>query len=369
MIEYVLAFLLVFICIYYNKRMAKDLRIFCMCGICLYIVLLFGLRYRVGIDTINYMDNFAQLPSLSDFENIDWAERKMEPGSTLLCMICKSVVSDFWLTQLVFAAITNSCMFIFIYRQCRNPFIGVFVYFVLAMFYFSAEIMRESAAVGLFLLNFRNFQNRRWGRYYMLCLLSVLFHYSAIITFLFPLVRILKINIWYIIGCVGIIMVAPIFDMLNQLLTFATIASRVDAYVIQAQNVNINFRIFFIIYLGIPALSAVLLAYKYDKDSDIMKYVLLHLCLCCGVFAIPIIFSRFANYTLPFVIVVIANLLSLQQLQRYVRMLLLFIVVSSQVLYYGNMYRRWIPYVSVFNPVKIPAREYIWWFEVGQYKR
>ena len=366
MIEYALAYLLVIICIYYNRRMSKDLRIFCMCCICMYIVLLFGLRYRVGIDTMNYMDNFAQLPTLADFKNIDWAERKMEPGSTLLCMICKSIVNDFWLTQLVFAGITNSCIFIFLYQQCKNPFVGVFVYFVLAIFYFSTEIMRESVAVGISLLNFKNFQESKWGKYYLFCLLSVSFHYSALITFLFPLVRMLKINIWYIIVCVGFIMIAPIFDMLNQLLTVSTIASRVDAYVIQAQNVNINFRIFFIIYLAIPALCAVILAYKYDKRSCIMKYVLLHLCFCCGVFAIPIIFSRFANYTLPFVIVVIANLLSWHKLHRYIRVLLLFVVVSSQILYYETMYHRWVPYVSVFNPIKIPAREYMWWYGVGQ---
>lgn len=368
MIEYVLAFLLVFICIYYNKRMAKDLRIFCMCGICLYIVLLFGLRYRVGIDTINYMDNFAQLPSLSDFENIDWAERKMEPGSTLLCMICKSVVSDFWLTQLVFAAITNSCMFIFIYRQCRNPFIGVFVYFILAMFYYTTEIMRESVAIGIFLLNFRNFQQRRWMKYYILCLFSIAFHYSAIITLLFPLIRILRFNIWYILICIGFVLIAPIFDILNQMLTVATIATRIDSYVLQAGDVNINFRLFFIIYLSIPALCAVILGYGKFQDADIMKFVLFHLMLCCGVFAIPIIFSRFANYTLPFVIIVITYILSWNGLRRHTKVLVLSIVMLSQTLYYSNMFDAWVPYVSIFSKEKIESREYRWWTQFGQYR-
>lgn len=366
--EYLFAFFLVIVCIFQNNRMTTRLRVFSMSCICIYIILLFGLRYRVGIDTINYMDHYAHLSALSEFEDIDWAENKMEPGYTLLCMICKSFVSDFWLAQLLFAGITNGCIFIFLYRYCRNPFVGVLIYFILAMFYFTTEIMRESAAVGVFLLNFRNLQNGNWKKYYLLCLLSMTFHYSAIITLLFPLVRILKINIWYIVVCVGFIAIAPIFDALNQLLTVATIANRVDAYMMQAEDVNMNFRLFFLIYLAIPALCAVILAYKHDKNTLIMKAVLLHLVLCCGVFAIPIIFSRFANYTLLFVVVTVANLLSWDGLKRYTRAILFVVVVSSQTLYYMNMNHVWTPYVSVFNPVKIPERETKWWIQFGQYR-
>ena len=368
MIEYIFLFSFIAICAYCNRYMSKSFRLLCYCGIFIYIVLLFGLRYRVGIDTFNYMSSYSNLPNWSDFSDIDWSQSRFEPGYMLICMICRSFTSEFWLAQLVMAGITNICMALFLYRYCSNPFVGTMAYFVLAMLYFSTEIMRESAAIGIFLLNWKNLYYGKIRKYYFLCLLSISFHFSAIITLFFPLVHFLRINALYISICVGCIFIAPIFDTLNQLLTIPSIANRIDAYLLQAEGVNLNFRLFFLIYLAIPAVSVILLSYKKSKETIMTKFVLLHILLCCGVFAVPIIFSRFANYSLPFVIVSIANLLSQINLKIYTRVALFIFMISSQCLYYKDMFYSWVPYVSVLNPIKVMERENAWWYNVGQYR-
>ena len=367
MIEYLFLLLLIVLFINLKKRMSKGVCILCLSILYIYITLLFGLRFRVGIDTINYMSHFDELPSISSFFDIDWAENKMEPGFLLLLILCKSIIKDFWFAQLIIAALTNACILIFIYRHCKNPFIGVMVYYFLAMFYFSTEILRESLAIGIFLLNFSNFEKSNWKKFYLLCFLSLIFHYSSIITLLFPLVRFLKINFLYITSCVLFILIAPLFDVINSILTITTIASRVNSYILQAEVVNLNFRLFFLIQLMPPAICIIYLSYKKDKNNVLIKFILLHILFCCGVFAIPIIFSRFTNYTLPFVIVCVANLLCKYSLKKTMRVLLFTITLSSQLMYYSHHYYRWIPYISIFNPIKIDIRESSWWYESGQY--
>ena len=347
--------------------MTKRLRLFNVLVVGTLISLIFGLRYRVGLDTINYMGVFDDIPDISSFFKIDWAENRYEPGFILLLIICKSIIKDFWFAQLIIAGLTTSFIFIFLYKHCRNPFIGILIYYILAMFYFSTEILRESLAIGIFLVNFRNYEKSNWVSYYLMCLLSLSFHYSSIILFFFPLVKYLKVNVLYITTGVAFFLIAPLLDILNDVLAITSIASRVGSYILQAEGVNLNFRLFFLIQLLPPALYTVVLSYKQDKDTLIMKFILLHLLFCCGVFAIPIIFSRFTNYTLLFVIVGVSNLLCRYSLKKITRTLLFSITLFSQILYYNHNYNRWYPYVSIFNPIKVEIRENRWWYEFGQY--
>ena len=368
MIEYIILLFLIVVFININAKISKGIRILGVIFIWTYLTLLFGLRYRVGVDTINYMSFYSFLPDLSSFKTINWNENKMEPGFILLCILCKNIINDFWFAQLIIAGLINGFISIFIYRQCKNPFIGFLMYFILAMFYFSTEILRESIAVGIFLLNFKNFEDGYWKKYYFYCFISILFHYSAIITFLFPLVRLLKINIWYIIACIIFICITPIFDTINNIISISSVTNRIEAYSIQAGEVNINFRFFFLIYLLIPALFVIIFSYKRNMNSYLMKFVLLHLLFCFGIFAIPIIFSRFTNYTLPFIIVSISNIVSSINYTKKIKTILLIVAISSQLLYYNNNFYRWIPYVSILNPRMIQEREDIWWLQFGQYK-
>ena len=132
--EYAFAIILVFIGIRFNSRMAKSLRITYLATICLYVILLMGFRYRVGIDTLNYMDGYLSVTTtLDDFWNLDFTQTRYEPGYLFLAACCRSISNDFFILQLACAFILNSCVFIFLYRYCYNPFVGVIVYFVLTL--------------------------------------------------------------------------------------------------------------------------------------------------------------------------------------------------------------------------------------------
>lgn len=359
--EYIIALIFILIGAISNKRLSKDTRRFLLGAIAVYLVLLMGFRYRVGLDTINYMSNYKAMPTLSQILSIDYTKFRYEPGFVFINSLGRFFKTDFWLVQLILAAITNFSITIFLYRYCKNPFVGLLLYAYIAFLYFSAEIIRESAAIGIFLLNYENLKNKRWTRYYLVAILSISLHYSAILTLAMPFLGHLKFNKWYIALCICAIVATPFIQSVNEILNFSSITDRINYYM-DGNGLNINFRIGLLLQNVVPA-SFCLLALKKYKQKPIPFFrsmTLLQFLFVAGSFAIPIIFQRFINYTQIFTVVLMANTLSDGKIKQPVRLLAVLVIMFSQSLYLKHMYRSWIPYVSVFNPVKIEAREQLY---------
>lgn len=359
--EYLFAFILSIAGAIYNKKFPVTIRKTYLFIIFLYLVLLLGLRYRVGVDTISYMMAYKHVKTLDHFWTAKLLYQRYEPGYLFICSLCKTLFgNEFWPVQIIMAAITNGCIFIFLYKHCRNVFVGVCIYFLLQCLYFSTDIIRESAAIGIFLLNYSNIEKKKWINYYLLSLLSISFHYSAIIICFFPLAKLLKINIFYIIACICALAVTPIVEFLNNFLPANSISGRITQYLSISDNLNLNWRIGEMIRCALPAF-AILAAYRIAKEKTMFKsMILLQILFCFGAFAIPIVFSRFTNYTTMFVCVALANILCISAINKWLRISLCVFVLLTQSYYYYTLYPRWIPYVSIFDPKQIKEREQIW---------
>lgn len=99
-----------------------------------YVILLVGLRYRVGSDTLVYIWGYDRLPSWGE---LNWSEiwsYEFQPLYVLLCAIAKSISPDFTVLQILHAFIINSCIFYFIRKNTQYPFTGLFLYFFLYFF-------------------------------------------------------------------------------------------------------------------------------------------------------------------------------------------------------------------------------------------
>lgn len=359
--EYLIAFLLAGVGIFYNKKMPPMARKIYLGIILVYVILLLGFRYRVGVDTISYMMAYKRVKTLDHLWTLKLLTERYEPGYLFVCSFCKTFFGkEFWPLQMVMAAITNSCIFIFLYRYCRNVFVGITVYFLFHWLYFSTDIIRESAAIGIFLLNFRNLEKKRWISYYLLSLVSISFHYSALIIWFIPLAKFIKANYLYIILCIMALAITPIVEFLNTFLPANSISGRITQYLAISDSLNLNWRIGEMIRAAFPAI-AVLIAFKIAKIKPPHNHmILLQILFCFGAFAIPIVFSRFANYTTMFVTVALANFICNGAAGRWLRIALCIFVLVTQSNYYYTMYHRWIPYVSIFNPRQIREREQTW---------
>ena len=358
---YVFIYALVVALAYVNRRMTYRTRICSMIFVCGYLIFLMGLRYRVGIDTLNYMDGYDYIPDLRDLFSVDFSDTRFEPGYMFLCALCRTITPDFWLLQLAHSFLLNVLVFVFIYKHSRNPFIGIGVYMVLCWLYFNTEIIRESLAIAIFLLNYDNLKNKRWLRYYLVALLSISFQYSAVITLFFPLVRFLKFNVLYVIGCFLILGITPYVEQVNQLISIASVANRIEEHVNSAGDLNLNWRIANMVRYSIVPIFALFVSRYFNYKSEYTPFILLSILFGIGAFAIPIIFSRLANYTLLFVVIYVANLIDVLSSKPHFKYALISLVLCSQLLYYKEMFYAWYPYVSIFTEREVPEREALWY--------
>lgn len=358
--EYLIAFILAAAGMVVNKRMTSTPRKIYLGIICIYVIIIVGLRYRVGVDTISYMASFKQIRDLDHIFDSDIFSYRYEPGYLLLNSLVKTFTKEFWVMQMIVGAIVNGCIFAFLYRYCKNVFVGVMIFLFMQWFYFSMEIMRESIAISIFLLNYRNLEKNNWTRYYLVSLIYIPFHYSSVVTWLFPLAKMLKPNMAFVIFCIAALAITPVIERLYELIPFLSLANRLDQYVTNAAGLNLNWKLAELMRTGVPSM-AVVMAYRMAKiRCPQEKMLLLQILFCMGAFAIPMIFSRFTNYTTMFVTVGAANFLCDIESSRKLRVALLGIILLSQGFYYYSMYPRWFPYVSIFNPHQVHEREQIW---------
>lgn len=344
--------------------------------ICISMILVFGLRYRVGGDTFNYMLRYSAIPSIDKIKYDDLWIYQIEPGFFLLNSFSKYFTDTFYLVQIIQSAFVNIVIFYYIKIKTRKKFLAVLFYFLFASFYFNTEIMRESIAVCFFLLGTLQLEKGKRGLYYLFWLCAFCFHYSSVFLLLFPLLqKVMSKNfIWLLTGTL-IVCLALNFIDLDSL-------SFLNGYMRAKIENNMGYS--FTIWGKISALlKFVVLPYyiyylytKYYKTSDTnvyyLKAMILYGCLTLSQFSIMM---RVMNYFTIILILIFVNIyplfkahhsrvLTLKSLNRPILLFLLFFFYmlpylrSTSNLVSGTYYYTlWYPYFSIFDEQEYPPRE------------
>lgn len=190
-----------------------------------------GFSYRLGMDTIGYMENFERIDNLK-YVVAHLREYRYEPAFVLLLAICKSVWNDFTLVQIIIAVFVNSVIFWFVRKHAKFYFLVIFFYFIFGYWNINFEIKRESIAVCFFLIGFnRIIKEGKISRndylyYYIFCTFSALFHHFGILTFLFPFVTKIRLNraytlvliVLFVMSFLGSIVFKDLLSALNTLM-------------------------------------------------------------------------------------------------------------------------------------------------------
>jgi len=332
-------------------------------------VLLFGLRYRVGGDTINYMIVYDSMPTISELIKHGFRIGKLQPLWQILCAFAKSIHPDFVVLQIIHAIIVNTIIFKFIKANTKYYFTGILLYFLYYSFYFNVEILRESLAISFFLLSLNSFLRKKWFIYYIWVTISFLFHYSAIILFVIPLFHSLKLN-------------RKTFILLISYFVFGLIISKYFVMILDSFHsgdgiidsirtyLDYKFTIFGVIsvlllYIVLPS-SVYYLSKKIFKiESKYYVFLGFYVVVGCSISYFSIFF-RFVNYFTPILCLFFTEILHLLFRQKGILRLrllvtmILFIMISTIFMkrYFTDTsefangtrwYSRWYPYVSVFN--------------------
>ena len=352
------------------------------------LVLLAGLRYRMGSDSLGYDDMHKGMETFSDLARLkDWTELKYMPLWHLFVASCLSITDDFVFLQIIEAIIVNSVIFWFVKKYARRPFMVVLFYFILMYPYYNTEILRQVLTVCCFLLSIPSLIKGKYLRYYIWAIVGFGFHQAGVFLFVFPLIYVYMKSLgnksmfsFLFIFIVGLIFISQMesVSMLMKIVGMKQVG-------VSMTHTNVNYISFFgIIYRLLTEWSLTCVFLLLCKEQEKTEKVFLSIYIFIAGISIPIyLMLRIVDFLwIPYYVVILNNLdrfvLSKDSkfrvgvnraLYGFLAILIVFNVIFIRFKYYTMdrevvtnkkgtyMYNMYIPYNSVFDPEKDEVRE------------
>lgn len=149
------------------------------------LILLAGLRWRVGSDTVVYASDFYFSHDLFHLELSDFDSVNKMPFWVILNAFCKTIWDDFLLVQFIVAVFSLSVSGYFIKKICPSfCFFVLFCYFISRFTALQMEVMRESIAVSFCLLGILYFNEKKYKNALVFSVFSVMSHVFAVVAIL-----------------------------------------------------------------------------------------------------------------------------------------------------------------------------------------
>ena len=344
-----------------------------------WLVLLAGLRYRVGGDTLSYMAAFEICPRLDELSTYDYETAEWNPLWYAFTAVFRSFGNSFTLLQVVHAAILNAAVFRFFRKYCGTcVFSAILFYFIGYFCYFNMEVLRESLCIAIFLTAYPLIEKKRYLLYYAVVVFAVFIHTSALIMAVFPLARLFKKdNFWLTTLIVaGVVFVFKVVDIVTMILysTFdGATAEKIRGYTLEGESNVAGVLVLMLSFLPYMTIMYVRNINGYTKRSDFG--VLMYFVILFQATSFFLAFAaRFSNYLVLFGVVYILETFYTYywdfHYRSFSRLLMngavVAMVVSMGYFYVksknsglagAHVYHRYIPYHSVFDQESDTRRE------------
>lgn len=331
------------------------------------IVLLAGMRYKVGGDTLAYYNYFEdKWPTLSTIKSYDFEHYGIL--WVYFAATCKSIINDFAFLQFVHAIIVNSIFFWFFKTHSKHYFTIILVFYIGFFFRYNTEVMRGALSVCSFLVGFDYMMKRKWIVYYLTCFISLGFHSEGICTFFFPIILMFNkislsrfsVFVFFIFSFIVLIF-TNITPYIHSILIHTRFSDEFVLY--SAVNAQISFLGYIhILILAVPVV-IVMLLHVNDKKYMYSGLLFLYLLLTIIEPQYTHIISRPMDFLRPiFVILMIESLLQSASINTYrnnrlFNILIISIFLSSTVSFIINNWILFYPYSSILDPIETPLRE------------
>ncbi len=159
------------------------------------LILVAGLRWRLGTDTVGGLDSFYnETPLLSNVVFEDTMVRY--PFWVLLNSLIYTIGGKFFVVQLVQSSVLNILLFKYIKKHSRYIFTCVFFYFIWMYTSYNMEEMKASMAMPFCLFANDYFLEKKWAKGFLFMLIGCLFHFSVYALLITPLLLFLRVNRW-----------------------------------------------------------------------------------------------------------------------------------------------------------------------------
>lgn len=374
MIYIVLLFILLFGAFYFNDKRPDRHNSYLIFEY-VAIVLIFGLRYKVGGDSLNYFSQFPFWPTIDKVMDYDVERQRYNGGWLYFAAICKYIYNDFATVQMVQALIVNAAFLSFFKRYVKRYFMANLFYALMYIFTFNTEIMRAALVVSIFLFGFSTFVKKQWVRYYLLCLLAFWFHNEAVVLFVLPICYPLgkmkpTVTNLCIVMAVSIGSVVAL-DFIPSIMSVLSVSERVvttfQVYSNLTFQPNLNGYIMQVI-VSIPWLFFLWLSrnedWKLDKERIIWRgFIILYVFVTMQELKYQEFMHRACDALYPFTI--LAIMYALDKRRRLRSSVMRFAIIASVVLVVGvrsyrvfgqEHWKLFYPYYSIINPKDDPER-------------
>lgn len=322
---FIIIFLAICVWIYdfHDNTNGKDI---CYWGMCILLICIAGFRYRLGIDTIEYMRAFeSDIPLLSNF--LYYYKTDLLPfeiGSTFLFSFIKTLGGSWYITQFIIAFITNISIFTFANNTSKYKFTYILLYFLFLFFDLNYETLRQALALSVSLYAFYFLKKKLYLPYYILSIIAISFHIIAFILLIIPFLQ-LKLHktkfiilslliftstsfIWTILDDFSLLFSTSEY-MLNKATTYLTGSS----WALSETQVQTSWKGWIAAFLTYP-LQCLLVLYCINLNNSIAKekYITAFILLWCIIVSLqkilPILY-RPIEFVYPFVILIFAEII------------------------------------------------------------
>ena len=200
-VYYLVILLLSFLIYYYDYKHFCAYKKTWIAVVALILTLLAGLRYRIGIDTITYMNMFESFPKLYEISLTSYQEGSMAPLCFLFFSTLRTITTEFWIVQLLISFIINIAVLKTFAEMAEGKYFFTLclVYFLTIYYALNCESLRESISIAIFLFSLKPLFNNQYSKYFLFATIAFLFHYGAILLFFIPFAKWMRINIVFII--------------------------------------------------------------------------------------------------------------------------------------------------------------------------
>lgn len=377
MIYFVILFFLLILTVRYDINGKEEYREQWYNTVLAIFVLLAGLRFRLGEDTINYLYTFYyDTPKLWDIKTDTLLSSGQPPLWIILNSIVKTLGGRFYIVQLTQAIIVNTLVLKYFKKHSPYPFACAALFFFWRYQWYSMVVMKAAIALSIILFANDYFLEKKYKKGCLLVLLATGFHQSSLLLLIVPFICFLKFNKLgvIILVCtyfVGLFLQSKLGDVFVMLNFAEGISNKLDNYVdsgFMMQNHNLNFFIIKIFPIVLYPVISVIYLKRKCKDSHILT---LEPCLMIGLlfqimqFNIDVFYRYVYIFIIYYIIFIVQffvefskNTLALQRSLSYFRTFaVVFPLVFSIAYLYPMTQVNFNPYSSVIERSIDKARE------------
>ena len=362
--------------------------------ILLLMILVSGLRYRLGIDTIVYMDDFSDYPTLSELKLNDFGDFRYQPLWILINSFSKSL-GDFVFVQIITSIIHIGILGYVLKKICPSLiFSSLLFYYLFDFIILNMEVMRESCAISFFLLSALAIDDNRMTKAIIYIAIATLFHVFALPVFIIFWLYYKFLSDRPVVGlfiaiCTAIIVMRKSDVLMMTILNLFT-GNEDSQYIQRAVNYASNekygtgnwsiigiltnlgkpvFYLFAFFYCRKTCEKYLTIGYKAFSAAIWISVILLFCIYSMPIFIRPYDYFHVFTYLLSILFFVQVAAKFVKRLRPAVYMMLMVVPITFATKYYVHketvvpneyLYSRYYPYSSVFEKSTNSHREHIY---------